>query len=146
MTWKGKKHSIETRKKMSLTRKGRHFSPNSEFKKGNKYRFLPGKTTIGELNYNWKGGISSLYCMVRGNYKYRQWKCDVLTKDNYTCQNCGEIKPKYLHVHHLKSIRIIFEEYNIKKIEDAIKCEELWDINNGISLCISCHRLLENIK
>jgi hypothetical protein len=29
--------------------------------------------------------------------------------------------------------------FGIKSLEEARKCSKLWDINNGISLCKSCH-------
>ena len=28
---------------------------------------------------------------------------------------------------------------NIKTLEEAIRCPELWDINNGRTLCNTCH-------
>lgn len=34
----------------------------------------------------------------------------------------------------------IQEENNIKTLEDAENCEELWNINNGRTLCRNCHR------
>lgn len=30
--------------------------------------------------------------------------------------------------------------YNLKTIYDAFKCKELWDTNNGITLCETCHK------
>lgn len=34
----------------------------------------------------------------------------------------------------------IKEENNIKTLEESIYCDELWNINNGITLCIECHK------
>lgn len=31
-------------------------------------------------------------------------------------------------------------ENNITTVEEAINCDELWNINNGQTLCYSCHR------
>lgn len=39
----------------------------------------------------------------------------------------------------------ILEKNNIKNIENASLCKELWDINNGIVFCIDCHRLFHKI-
>ena len=51
------------------------------------------------------------------------------------------IKGSYLEAdHHPKMFSIILEEYNIRSIEDALACEELWNINNGRTLCGMCHR------
>jgi 5-methylcytosine-specific restriction endonuclease McrA len=33
----------------------------------------------------------------------------------------------------------ILRENNIVNIDDAMKCDELWDIDNAITLCKSCH-------
>jgi hypothetical protein len=37
----------------------------------------------------------------------------------------------------------ILKEYNVKTLDDAHKCKELWDINNGRTLCINCHKLTD---
>jgi len=41
---------------------------------------------IGEDNPNWKGGITPLARHIRNSYKYRQWRSDVFTKDDFICQ------------------------------------------------------------
>ena len=54
---------------------------------------------------------------------YKNWRSAVLEKDKYECQHCG-VKEK-LHAHH---------------IEPYFKCKEKrYDVNNGLTLCISCH-------
>lgn len=35
------------------------------------------------------------------------------------------------------------EENRITKIEEGIMCNELWDINNGVTLCKVCHKNLD---
>ena len=52
--------------------------------------------------------------------------------------SCDKIE-KSLHAHHIKKFSKIIKEFNIKILEDAINCKELWDINNGITLCKKCH-------
>ena len=37
---------------------------------------------------------------------------------------------------------IDYLKYEITEINNAILCDELWNINNGITLCQSCHREL----
>jgi endogenous inhibitor of DNA gyrase (YacG/DUF329 family) len=97
------------------------------------------KTTIlGSNNPNWKGGITKTSIAIRSSFENRQWRSDVFQRDNYTCQECG-VKGVYLHAHHVKSFSTIVNEYNIKTMEDARNCMELWNINNGRTLCVECH-------
>ena len=35
---------------------------------------------------------------------------------------------------------LIIRENNINTAEGALACKELWDINNGITLCLECHK------
>ena len=109
----GKKPSKETRRKMGLAR-------------------------IREKNSQWKGGITPLYLQIRHNFKSRQWVSDCFFRDDFTCQDCG-VRGGKLHCHHLKLFSQIIKEYNIKSLDEALACDELWNINNGITLCKKCH-------
>ncbi len=33
-------------------------------------------------------------------------------------------------------------ENNITSFEQALKCLKLWDINNGRTLCLNCHKIV----
>jgi len=112
------KHSEETRKKMSQQKQGKN-------------------------NHNWKGGRFNLKQQIRECYKYKIWRSNVFQRDNWTCQTCGK-RGGYLCPHHLKSFAIILDEYNIKTLEQAIDCKELWNIDNGVALCCECHKLTKN--
>lgn len=92
----------------------------------------------GENHYNWKGGVSKLSSRIRHSYKYRQWRSDVFTRDDFICQSCDK-RGVYLEAHHLKEFVKILGEHNIKTVDEALECEELWNINNGVTLCRECH-------
>jgi len=79
---------------------------------------------------NWKGGITSKYDKIRRTLKYQGWRKQVLERDNYTCQICGE-EGKSLHAHHPIKVRELIDNNLIKYI---------FDIRNGITLCLKCHR------
>lgn len=100
------------------------------------------KTNRGENCHNWKGGITPLTLLIRSNYKYRQWRSDVYTRDNFTCQMCGDNKGGNLNAHHIKPFSVIIQEYEITTLKEALECEELWNINNGITKCEVCHKNL----
>jgi hypothetical protein len=93
----------------------------------------------GSKSYNWKGGKSILHQNIRNTFQYRQWRCDIFYRDGFTCQKCFK-KGGVLNSHHIKELNKIILEYNIKSIEEALNCEELWNINNGITLCKECHK------
>lgn len=93
----------------------------------------------GEKHWNWHGGVNPLFDTIRNCLKYKQWHKAIFERDYYACQKCGDNKGKNLIVHHKKLFTTIFKEYNIKTIEDAINCNELWNVNNGQTLCIKCH-------
>jgi len=56
---------------------------------------------------------------------YAGWRLSVMERDLFTCQNCCKTGCK-LQVHHIKS----YKDYP----------ELRTDINNGITLCIDCHK------
>ena len=97
----------------------------------------------GENHPSWKGGITPLVMSVRKCYKYIEWRKSVFARDDFTCQDCGARSKRgasvHIEAHHIKEFSKIFNNHNIKKYKQAIDCKELWDINNGITLCLDCH-------
>jgi len=108
---------------------------------GRRGKDTPGYWIRGNKCHFWKGGISKLTFIIRHSYKYRQWRDDVFTRDNFICQKCF-IKGGYLHSHHIESFSDIISKNNIKTIFEAEQCAELWNINNGITLHKDCHYYL----
>lgn len=84
-------------------------------------------------------GKSKLQDIIRHCYRYRQWRSDVYTRDDFICQMCGE-RGGRLNADHLKPFSAIINENKIVTLDQAFNCEELWNINNGRTLCLGCHK------
>lgn len=121
-------------------RKGKPLSDEHKRKLKESYnrKDKPRTKMFGENNPAWKGGKVPLVHLIRKMYEYRQWRSDVYTRDDWTCQSCG--LRKRLEAHHIKPFSFIIEEYKIITLEQARLCDELWNINNGQTLCIDCHK------
>jgi 5-methylcytosine-specific restriction endonuclease McrA len=61
----------------------------------------------------------------RHSWRYKEWRQKVFERDNFNCQECGCNDVKVLHPHHIFSFH--------KNVDLRL------DINNGITLCKSCH-------
>lgn len=81
-----------------------------------------------------------IYFKIRNCFEYRLWRSDIFKRDNFTCQVCGDNKGGNLNADHIKPFALILFEEKIDSLEKAICCEKLWDINNGITLCKTCHQ------
>lgn len=143
-TLTGRKLPKEVCENMSRARKG---VPNLKLRG----RKIPEETLIklrqrkGDKNPAWQGGITAINICIRTSKKNTDFIQKILKLDNYTCQNCFKIGVK-LEVHHIKYFSKILKDNNIKTIEDALACKELWDINNCITLCVSCHKKQQKEK
>lgn len=108
--------------------------------KGKKLKYLSGKNSS-----SWKGGLTPLNKQIRNSIEYTQWRSDIFMKDNWTCQTCQKRSKAgeriILESHHKKELSKIIRENNIKTFEEALKCKEIWDRNNGVTLCFDCHKL-----
>lgn len=93
----------------------------------------------------WKGGLTSINKLVRSSPEFKQWRIDVFLRDNFTCKTC-EIRGKKMEAHHIFSFSNIVKLNGIKTMEDALLCNALWDIGNGVTLCNECHKLTPNYK
>lgn len=152
----GKKlpHSEETKKKISLARKGKglgnkNAKGNTPWNKGKRTPGIGGrkkggtswtKGKTGEKHPCWKKyKMQSLKNQIRSTFEYRQWRSDIFKRDNYTCIYCGYSGGHILEADHIISLSEILKKYNIKNLSEALSCEELWDLNNGRTLCKYCH-------
>lgn len=113
---------------------------------GDQYSKLCRKCYRGPNHRRWRGGTSNLSQLIRRLPEYRRWYMAVYHRDNFTCQEC-KIRPKTatsLSAHHIVQFALILKKNSIKSIEDAISCSELWNVNNGLTLCRPCHRLTDS--
>jgi len=69
--------------------------------------------------------------LYRKTSKYREWRKQVYERDNYTCRICDH-KGGKLEAHHIKPQRLY--------------PELRYDINNGVTLCMRCHKTRVNWK
>ena len=81
----GKKHSKDTKIKMSLAQLGK-----------------PRLNQRGEKNYNWKGGLESLNHRIRESLEMKLWKRACLERDDFTDAKTGQRGGK-LRVHHINN-------------------------------------------
>lgn len=140
----GMKHSDEFKKlaseRMKLQWKNGLRKPHYGHKVSDRQKKLLSKIRRGKNNPAWIDGRSKLTNQIRRCLKNREWRKAVFERDDYTCKIC-KIRGGYLEAdHHPKEFAKIFSENNFKTIEDALKCDELWDINNGRTLCKKCHK------
>lgn len=86
----------------------------------------------GENHPNYNPDITDQERLEKRKYlKYEHWRISVFTRDNYTCQCCGDCKGGNLVAHHL-------DGYNWCK-------ERRTDVSNGVTLCEKCHLDFHNI-
>ena len=89
-------------------------------------------------------GITSMLLRARSQKVSFQWRIAVFERDSYTCQDCGiksgSGKTVILNADHIKPLSVIMLENKIETIEEVLACEEIWDINNGRTLCFPCHK------
>lgn len=80
----------------------------------NHYNYNPDLTTEERLKHRYK----------LGGFNAAKWRTEVYTRDNHTCQLCGE-RGGSLQAHHL-------DGWNWCK-------EKRFDVSNGTTLCYDCH-------
>lgn len=123
----GKTHSIDAINKMSKSRTGK----------------------IGKKATAWKGGKYSFTKRVKRILHTRyDWFSRVLNRDNYVCQWCNA--SDQLDAHHIEPVVCLIEkitkEISFKDEDEKLEwvivqpCIEDKMLNNGITLCRTCHK------
>lgn len=83
----------------------------------------------GKNNPRWQGGKTDPRKQLQNSKKHKEWRIAIFKRDNYTCQMCGQIGHE-LNADHIYS----WKHYP----------EKFYDLDNGRTLCISCHRKTPN--
>ena len=166
---RGSKHSKESRKKLSLSHKGKSMLPQTRLAilKANTGRKCTDKTKrkIGLANSvalkgykhsenarqnmslakkgkipknidsikGWNKGLgskTSKVLILRNSLDYRKWRKAVFIRDNFTCVLCNYkskgTRPSDIHADHIRQF--------------SVYPELMFDVSNGRTLCIPCHR------
>lgn len=95
-----------------------------------------GAKTRGPLHRLWKGGISRFNKSIRQMREHRKWTDAVKARDE-ACARCGAADR--LEAHHITPLSTLLERFAIATRDDARACPALWDIANGLTLCVPCH-------
>ena len=119
---KGRKLSEEFKKRLSVLRKGVKFS--KEHRKNLSLSQLGKK--VGAKHHNWKGGITPINEKIRKSVEYKMWQRACLERDNFMCVWGGKEHGNKLEVDHIKPF--------------ALFPELRFAIDNGRTLCVACHR------
>lgn len=116
--WYGKKRSPEDREKMRLAKLNK----------------------TGPTTNNWRGGITPIREKIRKMKEYIGWRVGIFTKDDFTCAVCGIRGGDLVADHYPKMFAEILDYHKIKTLGEARRCDELWSMNNGRTLCVPCHK------
>lgn len=82
----------------------------------------------GSKSHFWKGGKTKEAVRLRTGVLYKMWRTAVFERDNYTCQECG-VRGGVLNADHIKP----WAFFPLLR----------FDINNGRTLCLGCHKKTE---
>lgn len=73
---------------------------------------------------------------LRTSKRWVSWRKQVYERDDYTCKKCSD-KGVELHPHHKISVKDCIKHDNL---------ELVYDVDNGVTLCKSCHNKTHKIQ
>jgi 5-methylcytosine-specific restriction endonuclease McrA len=85
------------------------------------------KVHLGAKHPKWITDRSKVKCRPRPEMTL--WRKAIFERDDFTCQKCGQ-RGGLLQAHHILG----YEKFPHKR----------WDLSNGVTLCISCHKKTDN--
>lgn len=126
------KHLEDAKKRIGAASKGNKYALGVKLSDDTKLKMSNSRR--GEKHYNWQGGKTKKSTIIRHSYKYKMWRESVFERDNYTCVMCGSHSyagnPVPLNADHIKSFA------NFPELR--------FEINNGRTLCVPCHKTTDN--
>ena len=124
--------SEEWRKKLSNSLKGNTRAKGFVHTKETREKISKGGVGkhCGEKSNFWKGGITPVNQLIRHSLGYRLWREAVFARDNWTCIWCG--------ARNGNGYKVILHVDHIKRFADFPELR--FAIDNGRTLCVSCHR------
>lgn len=119
---------LKVSKEQSIKNLGKYAEEGNPWNKGKNltfnHRLALSESHKGQIPWNYRGGIKSVYNKIRESFEYKEWRKAVKQRDNYTCVWCGAIEN--LQADHIKPF--------------AFFPELRFNVNNGRTLCYDCHR------
>jgi len=141
-SFKGKKHTEKAKESNRLKHLNKKVTKKQleALKSGQGWnKGKQNKWMLGENNNSWKGGVTPLMNKIRHSLKYDLWRSAIFGRDDFTCQECGKHGGN-LEAHHIIPFSEIITINKINSFEKSLLCIELWDVNNGQTLCNKCHK------
>lgn len=105
-----RKSGISVTKRLGGVPNAKHFTPDR---------------VRGAANHKWRGGITPEVMKIRNSPEMKMWRLAVFQRDNYACTICSR-RGGNLHADHVKPF--------------AMFSDLRFDVDNGRTLCIPCHR------
>lgn len=129
----GKWRSKHDARVLEALKKARTIAHGKEIraKAGQSMRGKARPHTRGDKHPQWRGGVTPLRQIERYRTENAEWRRQVFERDDYACQKCG-VRGGTLHAHHIKPW--------------ALYQELRYDVGNGQTLCVPCHRIETNIE
>ncbi len=112
----------------------------------------------GKGNPSYVDGRTSLIQRIRGLTKSDEWRLAVFKRDGFKCKQCKLEKSNFINADHIKPFKLIvndfFKKYShLSPVENreellslSINHNEFWNINNGQTLCIDCHKIKTSMQ
>ena len=110
---------------------------------GHKEKIRQGEIRAYKNGTRKRGTKTEFQRRVKNLVEYKIWRKEVFERDSYICRDCNK-QGGILHPHHIKRMSDIIRENKITTLAEAISCKELWDIQNGLTLCKKCHYKTDN--